>query len=88
MRSTQRGLPKHEIKTRHSFPFTSRNHGKKTFQLNNEKCYLCSYRENTRRERHTGEGFREKISIFTHPEIGMTLSLTTSANWNDLLTDN
>ena len=55
---------------------------------NNEQCNLCSYSENTGRERHTGEGFREKISIFTRPEIGTTLSLTTSANWRDLLTDN
>ena len=47
---------------------------------NNEQCNLCSYSENTGRERHNGEGFREKISIFTHPEIGTTLSLTTSAN--------
>ena len=47
---------------------------------NNEQCNLCSYSEKTRRERHTGEGFREKISIFTHPKIGPTLSLTTSAN--------
>ena len=30
----------------------------------------------------------KKISIFTNPEIGMTLSLTTSANWRDLLTEN
>ena len=49
---------------------------------NNEQCNLCSYREKTRRERHTGEGFREKVSIFTHPEIGPTLSLKTSANWH------
>ena len=47
---------------------------------NNEQCNLCSYSEKTGRERHTGEGFKGKISIFTHPEIGMTLSLTTSAN--------
>ena len=38
----QKGLPKHDLKTRHSFPLTSRNHRKKTFQLNNEQCNLCS----------------------------------------------
>ena len=51
---------------------------------NNEKCNLCSYSENTGRERHTGEGFREKVSIFTHPKIGTTCPLTTSANWQKL----
>ena len=30
----------------------------------------------------------KNISIFTHPEIGTTLSLKTSADWRDLLTDN
>ena len=55
---------------------------------NNEQCNLCSYSEKTRRERHTGEGFREKISIFIHLEIGSTCTLTTSANWRDLHIDN
>ena len=36
---TQRGLPKQEIKTRHSFPFTSNNHGKKTFQTMSNVIY-------------------------------------------------
>ena len=47
------------------------------------KYNLCSYREKTGRERHTSEGLREKISIFIHPEIGSTCTLTTSANWCD-----
>ena len=36
---TQRGLPKQEIKTRHSFPFTSNNHGNKTFQTMRNVIY-------------------------------------------------
>ena len=81
---TQRGLPKHEIKTRHSFPFYIKQSWKE-YISKNEQCNLCSYREKTRRKRHTGEGFREKTSIFTHLEIGTTFSLTTSSNWRDLL---
>ena len=36
---TQKGLPKQEIKTRHSFPFTSNNHRKKTFQTMSNVIY-------------------------------------------------
>ena len=50
----------------------------------NEQRNLCSYREKTGRERHTSEGFREKVSIFIHPKIGTTCPLTTSTNWRDL----
>ena len=75
--------------TKRSFKVRDQNKAFITFYIkqswkedfpNNEKCNLCSHSEKTGRERHTGEGFREKISIFTHLEIGPTFSLETSAN--------
>ena len=48
---------------------------------NNEQCNLCSYKENTGRERHTGEGYREKTQ-FSH-----TLKLARLVHWQLAPTD-
>ena len=87
MRSNTKRTSKERDQNKAFIPFYIKQSWKEDIP-NNELCNLCSYREKTRRERHTGEGFREKVSIFIHPEIGPTLSLKTSAKWRDFLTDN
>ena len=87
MRSNTKRTSKERDQNKAFIPFYIKKSWREDIQ-NNEQCNLCSYGENTGRERHTSEGFREKVSIFTHPKIGPTLSLTTSANWRDLLTEN
>ena len=87
MRSNTKRTSKARDQNKAFIPFYIKQSWKEDIS-NNEQCNLCTYSEKTGRERHTGEGFREKISIFTHPEIGMTFVGETSANWHDFLTDN
>ena len=86
----QKRLPKQEIKTRHSFTFTSNNHGNKTFQTISNVIYA-----------HTGKipkgkdtlvkdlgkksqfSYILKLAWLVHWQlspIGATCTLTTSAN--------
>ena len=87
MRSNTKRTSKARDQNKAFIPFFIKKSWKEDIS-NNEKCNICSYSEKTRRERHTGEGFREKVSIFIHPEIGLTCTLKTSAKWRDLLSDN
>ena len=86
MRSNTKRTSKARDQNKAFIPFYIKQSWKEDIS-NNEQCNLCSYKEKTGRERHTGEGFREKNSIFIHPEIGPTCTLTTSANWRDLHID-
>ena len=79
MRSNTKRTSKARDQNKAFIPFYIKQSWKEEIS-NNEQCNLCSYNEKTGRERHTGEGFREKISNFTHPEIGTTFSLTTNTN--------
>ena len=87
---TQRWLPKHEIKTRHSFPFTSSNHSKKTSQTMSNVIYAHTRKRPEGKDTLVKDLGKKshfshtlKLARLVHWQVaptGATCSLTTSAN--------